>query len=101
MVGRPEKLSGDQNEVADGNWVPPDLLQCLTAGSMIPGAAESWITLNEGVYNPAGAGMFSGASALTYALRSTEELRQVIVHCRALFEELVNEPAQPFANTRP
>lgn len=34
------------------------------------------------------------------AQASTEELRQAMVHYRTLFEELVNEPAQPLANTR-
>lgn len=55
--------------VADVRRVPQDLMGCLLAGSMIPGATQSWITLNENVYSLRGAGLFSRASTLTYALR--------------------------------
>ena len=55
--------------VADVSRVPPDYMDCMTAGSMIPGAAESWITLNESVYKTAGAGLFAGDPGLSYALR--------------------------------
>lgn len=46
-----------------------ELVECLTAGAVIPGAAESWITMNESMFRPTGAGLFSGASTLSYALR--------------------------------
>lgn len=49
--------------------VPDDLVECLTAGSVIPGATESWITMNESLFRPEGAGLFTGASTLTFALR--------------------------------
>jgi pimeloyl-ACP methyl ester carboxylesterase len=55
--------------VADVSRVPDDLLDCLTAGSLIPGAKESWITMNESVYTPEGAGLFAPRSSLSYALR--------------------------------
>ena len=55
--------------VADIQRVPSDYLECMTAGAMIPGAVQSWITLVESVYRPPGAGLFSGSSTLTYALR--------------------------------
>ena len=55
--------------VADIRRVPFDYLECMTAGAMIPGAVQSWITLVESVYSPAGAGLFSGSSTLTYKLR--------------------------------
>ena len=49
--------------------VPEVLVDCLTAGSAIPGAKESWITMNESIFRPRGLGLFSPASTLTYALR--------------------------------
>lgn len=55
--------------VADVNRVPSDDIDCLALGSMIPGAAQSWITLMEDIFKPAEAGLFSAASTLTYALR--------------------------------
>jgi pimeloyl-ACP methyl ester carboxylesterase len=55
--------------VADVSRVPSDYMDCMTAGSMIPGAAQSWITLNESVYKTAGAGLFAASSGLSYALR--------------------------------
>ncbi len=55
--------------VAHPERVPDELVDCLTAGSLIPGAAESWITMNETLFRPRGAGLFSGASTLSYALR--------------------------------
>jgi pimeloyl-ACP methyl ester carboxylesterase len=55
--------------VAHVERVPADLLECLTAGSTIPGAVESWITMNEGFFQPTGAGLFKSTSTLTYALR--------------------------------
>jgi pimeloyl-ACP methyl ester carboxylesterase len=55
--------------VADIQRVPSDYLECMTAGATIPGAVQSWITLVESVYRPPGAGLFSGASTLTYLLR--------------------------------
>jgi len=55
--------------VADANRVPRDLFDCLTAGSLIPGAKESWITMNEGLFTPGGTGLFAPRSPLTHALR--------------------------------
>jgi pimeloyl-ACP methyl ester carboxylesterase len=55
--------------VAHPERVSDELFDCLTAGAVIPGAAESWITMNESVFSPAGAGLFSPTSTLTYALR--------------------------------
>jgi pimeloyl-ACP methyl ester carboxylesterase len=55
--------------VADVGRVPPADIDCLALGSMIPGASESWITLMEDIFKPPGAGLFSAASTLTYALR--------------------------------
>jgi pimeloyl-ACP methyl ester carboxylesterase len=49
--------------------VSDELFDCLTAGAVIPGAAESWITMNESLFRPSGVGLFSGASTLSYALR--------------------------------
>jgi len=54
--------------VADVSRVPGDLLDCLTAGSLIPGAKESWITMMESVFTPEGAGLFAPRSTL-HALR--------------------------------
>jgi pimeloyl-ACP methyl ester carboxylesterase len=55
--------------VADVRRVPPEDIRCLALASMIPGATESWITLMEDIFKPAGSGLFSPASTLTYALR--------------------------------
>lgn len=55
--------------VAHPERVTEELIDCLVAGSMIPGATESWITMNETLFEPRGAGLFAGASTLTYALR--------------------------------
>jgi pimeloyl-ACP methyl ester carboxylesterase len=55
--------------VADIHHVPSDDIDCLALASMIPGATESWITLMEDIFKPAGAGVFSPASTLTYSLR--------------------------------
>lgn len=55
--------------VSDVRRIPSADIDCLPLGSMIPGATESWITLNEDVFRPAGPGLFSAASTLTYALR--------------------------------
>jgi len=55
--------------VAHPERVPDVLVDCLTAGSMIPGAAESWITMNETLFRPRGAGLFASESTLSYALR--------------------------------
>ena len=55
--------------VADVHRVPSDDIDCLALASIIPGATESWITLMEDIFKPAGAGLFSPASTLTYALR--------------------------------
>ena len=55
--------------VADIRRVPADYLECMTAGAVIPGAVQSWITLVENAYDPPGAGLFSGSSTLTYKLR--------------------------------
>jgi pimeloyl-ACP methyl ester carboxylesterase len=55
--------------VADVHRVPSTDIDCLAFGSMIPGAAQSWITLMEDIFRPAGAGLFSAASTLTYTLR--------------------------------
>ena len=56
--------------VAHPERLPEELVEdCLTAGSMIPGAQESWITMNETLFRPRGFGLFSAASTLTYALR--------------------------------
>lgn len=49
--------------VADVRRVPADYLDCMTAGSLIPGALESWITMVES------ATRWNGSSPLTYALR--------------------------------
>ena len=66
---RAQRNSFENMLVADVNRVPRDLLDCLTAASMIPGAKESWITMNEGFFTPAGTGLFAPRSPLTYALR--------------------------------
>jgi pimeloyl-ACP methyl ester carboxylesterase len=55
--------------VAHPDRVPNDLVDCFNAGSVIPGAVESWITMSEGFFRPEGAGLFAGASPLTFALR--------------------------------
>ncbi len=55
--------------VANLARVPGDYLECLTAGAMIPGAVESWLTMVERAFSPPGAGLLHGASTLTYALR--------------------------------
>lgn len=55
--------------VAHPERVSSELFECLTAGAMLPGAAESWITMNETLFRPRGAGLFSGSSTLSYALR--------------------------------
>ena len=55
--------------VAHPERVSDALFDCLTAGAVIPGAAESWITMNESFFRPPGAGLISGASTLSYALR--------------------------------
>lgn len=55
--------------VAHPERIPVELVDCLTAGSVIPGAQESWITMNESLFRPRAAGLFSPASTLTYALR--------------------------------
>jgi pimeloyl-ACP methyl ester carboxylesterase len=55
--------------VADIRRVPSADIDCLAFASMIPGATQSWITLMEDIFRPAGAGLFSSASTLTYALR--------------------------------
>jgi pimeloyl-ACP methyl ester carboxylesterase len=55
--------------VADIRRVTPEYLDCMTAGAVIPGAVQSWITLVENAYDPPGGGLFSGSSTLTYKLR--------------------------------
>ena len=65
--GRPGPVS--TRLVAHPDRVPNDLHDCLTAGAVIPGAVESWITLNESFMRPQGAGLFAAASTLTFALR--------------------------------
>ncbi len=55
--------------VADVRRVSFDYLECMTAGAMIPGALQSWITMVESACAVRGAGILSGASALTYAMR--------------------------------
>jgi pimeloyl-ACP methyl ester carboxylesterase len=55
--------------VAHPERVSSELFECLTAGAVLPGAAESWITMNETLFRPRGAGLFSGSSTLSYALR--------------------------------
>jgi len=71
--------------VAHPERIASELVDCLTAGSELPGAKESWITLNEGFFRPRGAGLFSGASTLTYALRS--ELAGLAVRTLLLWGE--------------
>jgi len=55
--------------VADIRRVPDDYLECLAAGAMIPGAVESWLTMVERSTAMPGAGILSGSSRLTHALR--------------------------------
>jgi len=55
--------------VAHPERVPQELVDCLTAGSVIPGAKESWITMNENMFEPRGVGLFSPRSMLSYSLR--------------------------------
>jgi pimeloyl-ACP methyl ester carboxylesterase len=50
--------------VADINRVSQPYLDCCTAGSLIPGATESWLTMVENVTR------WNGDSTLTYKLRS-------------------------------
>ena len=50
--------------VADINRVSQPYLDCCTAGSLIPGATESWLTMVENVTQ------WNGDSTLTYKLRS-------------------------------
>ena len=55
--------------VADVRRIPDDLIECFTAGAHLPGAVESWLTMVERAFRPAGAGLFTNDTTLTHALR--------------------------------
>ncbi|HEX9102087.1 MAG TPA: alpha/beta hydrolase, partial [Polyangia bacterium] len=55
--------------VADPSRVPDPLLECLSEGARLPGAVQSWMTMVERAFEPAGAGLFARRVKLTYALR--------------------------------
>ncbi len=71
--------------VANVSRVPADYLDCMTVGATIPGALESWITLNESVYSTPEAGVFAGSATLTYQLRP--ELRNLATPTLLLWGE--------------
>jgi pimeloyl-ACP methyl ester carboxylesterase len=54
--------------VADPSRVPEALLECLAAGGRLPGAVESWTTMVERAFAPAGSGVLANRMTLTHAL---------------------------------
>lgn len=54
--------------VADPSRVPDGLLECLAAGGGLPGAVESWTTMVERAFVPAGWGVLANRMTLTHAL---------------------------------
>jgi pimeloyl-ACP methyl ester carboxylesterase len=45
--------------VADASRVPDELLECLVAGGRLPGAVQSWTTMVERAFAPAGLGLLA------------------------------------------
>jgi len=72
-LAHPERVSKlvffERMLVADVRRASAGYLDCMAAAAVIPGAKASWITMIEQAFAPAGAGLLSGASTLTYALR--------------------------------
>jgi pimeloyl-ACP methyl ester carboxylesterase len=46
-----------------------ELLACMAAGAVLPGAVESWMTMVESAFSPSGMGIVFSESQLTWALR--------------------------------
>lgn len=65
--------------------LPDDLLDCLAAGWQIPGAVESWITMVERAFRPAGAGLFARETTATRPLRP--ELHRLVAPTLFLWGE--------------
>jgi pimeloyl-ACP methyl ester carboxylesterase len=55
LVARPERI-------------PEDLLECLAAAGQLPGAVQSWTTMVEQAFAPAGMGLLARRMTLTHAL---------------------------------
>ncbi len=54
--------------VADPNRVPDTLLECFAAAAHLPGAVNSWTSMVEQVFVPAGLGLFARETTVTHAL---------------------------------
>ncbi len=54
--------------VADPDRVPDDLLECVAAGWLLPGAVRSWYTMVERAWDPPGRGIFATSTNLTSRL---------------------------------